>query len=164
MKVKTKQEIVEQFSELYKNSKCIAIIDCKGMNAEATSAFRGDLRQKCGVKFYVLKNTLNKKSMEGTSFADYGDLLQGQCGVVFCEDLLSASKVINQYCFKDKKAKCVACIEGGKKLEESEIKELATMPSMEELRVKLLYLLNSTGSSLVRTLNEAVNSGRKTDN
>ena len=164
MKTMTKQDIVAQFSELYKNNKCVAIIDCKGMNAEQTASFRGELRKQGGLKYYVVKNTLNKKSVEGTKFADFGDLFEGQCGVVFCEDLLGVSKVINKYCFTDKSAKFVACIEDGKKCEESEIKELATLPSMEVLRTKLLYMLNSTGSSLVRTLNEAVNSGRKTDN
>ena len=163
MKVLTKQEIVEQFSEKCKNSKCISIIDCKGMDAETTSLFRGELRMKCGVKFYVLKNTLNKKSMGNTIFADCCSLLKGQCGVIFSDDLMAVSKVINQFCFKEKKATFITCVEADRKLSESEVKELATLPSMDELRVKLLYLLNSTGSSLVRTLNEAVNSGRKTD-
>ena len=161
MKTLTKKEIVGKFNEMYKNSDYAIFVDYKGMNAEQTASFRGELRKNDNTRFFVLKNTLNKKSMLGTEFSVDENLLKGQCGVVFCNDLLKISKVVDKFCFKDNVVKFVACLNKSKVCSESEVKELASLPSMEVLRAKLVYLLNSTGSSFVRVLNEAVNKNRE---
>lgn len=160
MKTSTKQDIVKNISNLYSNSEYAIIVDYKGMNAETISSFRGDLRKQDGLKFIVIKNTLNKKGAEGTEFLSNLATLKGQCGVVFCNDLLKASKVIDKYCFKEKKANFISCIKKSDVCSEEMIKELATLPSMEVLRTKLLYLLNSKPTSLVMLLNEVAKNGR----
>ena len=107
--MKTKEEIINTFKELYKNNEYAVIVDYKGMNATDTSAFRCELKTKCGVKFLVVKNTLNRISSQGTDYEKNVNF-KGQCGVVFCNDLLNVSKVINDFCFKNQKAKLVACL------------------------------------------------------
>ena len=161
MKTLTKKEIVGKFNEMYKNSEYAIFIDYKGMNAEQTASFRGELRKNDGARFFFLINTLNKKSMLDTEFSVDESLLKGQCGVIFCNDLLKLSKVVDKFCFKDNVVKFVACFNKSKVCTEKEVKELAGLPSMEVLRAKLVYLLNSTGSSFVRVLNEAVNKNRE---
>lgn len=161
MKDITKQEIVKNISKLYSDNNYVIVIDYKGMNAETISSFRGDLRKEEGLKFVVVKNTLNKKGAEGTEFLSNLDVLKGQCGIIFCNDLLKVSKVINNYCFKEKKAKFVSCINKSEVCSEDTIKEFATLPSMETLRTKLLYLLNSKPTSLVMLLNEVAKNGRE---
>lgn len=160
MKTLTKKEIVSEFNGLYGASEYAVFVDFKGMNAENTAKFRGELR-KNGLKFKVVKNTLSKKAMEGTDYCVHGAILKGQCGVIFCDDLMKVAKVINQFCFKENYAKFIACANKNNVCDEAQIKELASLPSMEVLRTKLLYMLNSTGSALVRALNEAVEKGRK---
>ena len=160
MKTLTKKEIVSEFNGLYGASEYAVFVDFKGMNAENTAKFRGELR-KNGLKFKVVKNTLSKKAMESTDYSTHGAILKGQCGVIFCDDLMKVAKVINQFCFKENSAKFIACANKNNVCDEAQIKELASLPSMEVLRTKLLYMLNSTGSALVRALNEAVEKGRK---
>ena len=160
MKTLTKKEIVSEFNGLYGASEYAVFVDFKGMNAENTAKFRGELR-KNGLKFKVVKNTLSKKAMESTDYGVHGAVLKGQCGVIFCDDLMKVAKVINQFCFKENSAKFIACANKNNVCDEAQIKELASLPSMEVLRTKLLYMLNSTGSALVRALNEAVEKGRK---
>ena len=160
MKTLTKKEIVSEFNSLYGASEYAVFVDFKGMNAENTAKFRGELR-KNGLKFKVVKNTLSKKAMESTDYSVHGAILKGQCGVIFCDDLMKVAKVINQFCFKENSAKFIACANKNNVCDEAQIKELASLPSMEVLRTKLLYMLNSTGSALVRALNEAVEKGRK---
>lgn len=153
--MKTKEEIINTFKELYKNNEYAVIVDYKGMNATDTSAFRCELKTKCGVKFLVVKNTLNRISSQGTDYEKNVNF-KGQCGVVFCNDLLNVSKVINDFCFKNQKAKLVACLNKSELCSEEQIKELASLPSLEVLRTKLLYVLNSVGASVVRAMAEKV--------
>ena len=161
MKSLKKQKIVENLSKCYSNNSYAIIIDYKGMNAQDTSNFRGELRKQDGLKFLVAKNTLNRKGAEGTEFLSNLGILKGQCGTIFCNDLLKVSKVLNNFCFKEKKAKFIACIKGGEVCDENTIKELAALPSLDVLRTKLLYLLNSQQSSFVRLLNEVAKNGRE---
>ena len=83
--MRTKEEIVKSFNELYSNSEYVFVVDCKGVNAEDTSRFRSDLNTKCGVKFFVCKNTLNKIATNGTKYEGNIDF-NGQCGVIFCNE------------------------------------------------------------------------------
>ena len=153
--MKTKEEIVSKFREMYANSDYAIVINYQGMNATDTANFRFDLRTKCDARFFVAKNTLNKISAKDS---DYNDnlALKGQCGIIFCNDLTNVSKVVNDFCFKNQKAKFVACLNRKDIYSEEQIKELASLPSIEVLRTKLLYVLNSVGSSLVRAMAEKV--------
>src|SRR5574344_1735833 len=153
--MKTKAEIVKNINTLYNNSEYAIFIDYKGMNAVDTSAFRCDLRTKCNVGFYVVKNTLNKIGAKDTQFSK-DIVLKGQCGVVFCNDILQVSKIVNKFCYIDKKAVFVGCFNKCEVCSEEQIKEFASLPSMEEIRTKLLYILNSVGSSFARCLDEKV--------
>ena len=147
--MKTKEEIVKSFNELYGNSEYVFVVDCKGVNAEDTSRFRSDLNTKCGVKFFVCKNTLNKIATNGTKF-------NGQCGVIFCNENEKVVKVISDFCFKEKKLTFKDCLHGSEHVSAQEIEELASLPSLEVLRARILCVLNSVGSSLARAVAERV--------
>ena len=153
--MKTKEDVVKEINELYANNSYAVVVDFKGLNAADTSEFRGALRTKCGCKFLVVKNTLNRIASKGTEFEPNVNF-KGQCGIIFCNDLLNVSKVINDFCFKTERAQFVACLNKGEVCSEEQIKELASLPSIEVLRTKLLYMLNSVGSSLVRAMAEKV--------
>jgi large subunit ribosomal protein L10 len=154
----TKEEIVKKCNEIYSNNEFVITVDFKGMNATDTSSFRGELKNTCGVDFLVVKNTLNKLGAKGTDYE--GNInLKGQCGIIACDSLetmAKVSKVIGKFCFKDNKAKFVNCYNKSVEYTEDKIKELSTLPSIEVLRTKILYLLNSTASSLARVINERV--------
>ena len=161
MRLLEKQKIVENLAKYYNDNLYVIIVDYNGMNAKDTGDFRGELRKQDGLRFLVVKNTLNRKAAEGTEFFSNLGILKGQCGAIFCNDLLKVSKVLNNFCFKEQKIKFIACIKGGEVCDEKTIKELATLPSLDVLRTKLLYLLNSQQSSLVRLLSEVAKNGRE---
>ena len=153
--MKTKEEIVKELNELYNCNDYAVVVDFKGLNATDTQAFRGSLKTKCGCKFLVVKNTLNRIGAKNTAFEPNVNF-NGQCGVIFCNDLINVSKVVNEFCFKTQRAKFITCLNKGEVCGEEQIKELASLPSMEVLRTKLLCMLNSVGSSLVRAMAEKV--------
>jgi large subunit ribosomal protein L10 len=153
--MKTKEVIVKELNELYTSNDYVVVVDFKGLNAEDTSSFRGALWKQCECRFLVVKNTLNKIASKGTDY-EANVNFSGQCGVIFCNDLLKVSKVINEFCFKNNKLKFVTCLNKKEVCSEEQVKEFATLPSMDELRAKLLYTLNAAGTSLVRAMNEKV--------
>lgn len=151
--MKTKSEIIEQMKDMYKNNSCVVFIDYKGMNSEIMYEFRKELRNKCGLKFFVVKNSLNEIAMRDFGLSDKVKL-SGQCGVVFSNSLDGIAKVVSNVCFKDKNAVFVSCFNDGDICSENEFKEIASLPSLEEIRTKLLYVLKFSASSLVRVMSE----------
>lgn len=152
--MKTKEDIIKNINNLYNNNKYVVVVDFKGLNASDTSDLRGSLR-KCNCNLLVVKNTLNKIGSKNTVFEKNVNF-KGQCGLIFCNDLLNVSKVVNDFCFKSQKAKFVSCLEEGEIYSEQNIKELASLPSIEVVRTKLLYVLNAVGTSVVRAMAERV--------
>ena len=151
--MRTKSEIVEQMKELYKSNSCAIFIDYKGVDSQTMYEFRKELREKCGVRFFIVKNSLNEIAMKEFGYNDKIKL-SGQCGVVFSNSIDGISKVVNNICFKNKKAGFVSCLNERDVCNEAEFKEIASLPSLEEIRVKLLYVLNFSASSLVRVIAE----------
>ena len=153
--MKEKAQIIKECHDYYCNNDYVVVVDFKGMNASDMSAFRGDLKLRCGCKFFVIKNTLNKVAARGTDFGANINF-SGQCGVIFCNDVLNVAKVINDFCFKTQRARLVGCFNKSEVCGVDYIKEMASLPSLEVVRTQLLCMLNSVGSSVLRAIVEKV--------
>ena len=149
----TKSEVVDNIKNLSSSNSCLVVVDYKGVDADTMSSFRGDLWTKCGVKLLVAKNTLFAVATKGEVGEKLGKL-KGQSGFVFCNDIIGVSKVINDYCFGKKVLKFVSGINEGELCGESDIKELASLPTLEGARQRIMVAINSVGSSLLYLLNK----------
>ena len=148
-----KSEVVEKIKALSSSNNCLVVIDYKGADASVMSSFRGDLWTKCGVKLLVAKNTLFAVSVKGEVGEKLGKL-KGQSGFVFCNDIIGVSKVINDYCFGKKVLKFISGLNEGDVCRDSDIKELASLPTLEGARQRIMVAINSVGSSLLYLLNK----------
>lgn len=151
-----KTTLVQSIKESYLGAKYLFILDYKGVNAKYMHDFRSDLRLNANSRFTILKNTLNKIALSDTKFDVLSSHLKGQLGVVFCEDPVIVAKVIEKFCSDKASGFKVAGVGDMSthvyKMEY--VKELASLPPVEIMKAKLLGMLNSVGSSLVRLLNE----------
>lgn len=119
-------------------------LDYKGMTVEQATTLRASFR-KAGVEYKVVKNTLVKQALKGTSYGDkLNDVLVGMTGIAWCyEDPSAAAKVVKQFKKEGGEAGQKLTVKGG--LIEGEVlsasrveNELATMPGKDELRATLL--------------------------
>ncbi|GEM_PF-6818694 len=148
-----KSDVVAKIKDLSSSNSCLVVVDYKGADASTISLFRGDLLKKCGVKLLVAKNTLFAVAVKGNDGEKLGKL-KGQSGFIFCNDIISVSKVVNDYCFDKKALKFVSGINEGELCGEGEIKEFASLPTLEGARQRIMVAINSVGSSLLYLLSE----------
>ena len=134
-------------------------LDYKGMTVEQATTLRASFR-KAGVEYKVVKNTLVKQALKGTSYGPkLNDVLVGMTGIAWCyEDPSAAAKVVKQFKKDGGEAGQKLVVKGG--LIEGEVlsasrveNELATMPGKDELRATLLATLQAPLSQFVRLLN-----------
>ena len=107
--------------------------------AEATQ-LRRQMRAP-GARFRVTKNRLAKRALDGTPFAGLAPLFTGPTAIAFSRDPVAAAKVAVEYANRNDKLTIVGGGLAGEVMDAAGVKELASLPSLDELRGKLIGLL-----------------------
>lgn len=146
-----KAEVVESLKGLFGETGTVVVAHYTGM----TVAEMGDLRarmRKEGASFRVAKNRLAKRALEGTPIAGIADLFKGPTGIAFSKDPLAAAKVAVAYAKDNKKLVVLGGAMGEKLLDVAGVKALASLPSLDELRGKIVGLLQAPATKVATVL------------
>ena len=147
-----KQEFVKNFNSELKHSEFILVADYKGLNVSEISSLRKEIKSNPGSNFKVAKNTLAKRAIQDTDFKVVEKLFVGPTSVAYSKDPVSISKVLVKFAKQNENLKIHGGAMGDKELSVNDINNLASLPSMEEIRAKIIGLIVSTQSSLVSIL------------
>jgi large subunit ribosomal protein L10 len=152
LNISQKKELVERLSKQLEGAEISLLVDYKGLTVLQVTELRAKLRD-AGVQMEVVKNTLLRRASEGTDTALMGDLFQGPNAIVVSQDdPVAPAKVLVDFSKNNEKLEIKGAALAGKLLGEDEIKELAKMPSKEELLAKLVCTLNAVPTNLVNVL------------
>jgi large subunit ribosomal protein L10 len=147
----TKSELVGSLHEAILASSCLIVTHQTGLNAGEVTALRQSVRQS-GVSFKVTKNTLARLALEGTRFEHLVPLFTGPTAIAYSRDPVAAAKVVVEFAGKNEKLKIIGGGLGETQLNVDGVKALATMPSLDELRGKLIGLLQAPASKIAAVL------------
>ncbi len=137
-----KSAAVAELSEIVDTSGVIIVAQYTGMSVSEMSALRLAMREG-DARFKVAKNRLVKIALDGKPQEVGKDLFKGPTGICFSQDPVAASKVATEFAKKNKKFVVVGGVLGGQLLNEEGVKSLADMPSIDELRAKLIGILKA---------------------
>lgn len=146
-----KEQLVSEIDAEIKNSELIVVSQQLGLNADQTRALRVAMRKE-GVGMKVAKNKLVKHVIEGTKLASLEKFLHGPTVLAYSKDPIAAAKVSVEFAKKNNKFKVVGGIMGDKVMEEDQIKMLASLPSLDQLRSKLIGLLQAPATKVAGIL------------
>ena len=153
--LENKQQIVEEIKTLLNESEMAVVLDFKGLTIKEMSDLRAKLRSNNGI-CKVTKNSLMRRAIDGQSnWTDLESLLTGtNAFVLIKDDVGSAVKAIQTFQKETNKSETKGALFEGKLLSESEIKEIANLPSKEVLMAKIAGALNSVTSKIAICINE----------
>lgn len=152
-----KKEEVAELGEKFARATSVFVADYRGLDVEAQSELRGQLRglEDAECEYRVAKNTLLKLASEGSDAAVLKEHFSGPTAVAIgYGDPVSVAKVLVKYAKDHEVFEIKGAMLDGKALDESEIATLATLPTLIELRGKLVGLLQAPATKLVRLLSE----------
>ena len=152
MQKQQKREFVKDFNSVLKDKEFMLVADYKGLNVAQITT----LREQIGAansNFRVAKNTLAKMAIKDTNFQILDKLFVGPTSVAYSDDPVSTSKVIVEFAKDNDNLKILGGVMGEKELTIEDIKKLASLPSLEVIRSKLVSLLISTQTNIASTLN-----------
>lgn len=146
-----KKEVVSEVVANIAKAQTMVLAEYRGTEVGDMTKLRADAREK-GVYLRVIKNTLARRAVKGTSFEVAQDKMVGPLIYSFSEDAVAAAKVVNDFAKGNDKFVIKAGAYDGKLLSEAEVKSLASIPSKEVLLAQLLGLMQSPISRMARVL------------
>lgn len=148
-----KAVVVEEVVATVANAQSIVIAEYRGLDVASVTELRKKARES-GVYLRVLKNTLARRAITGTSFEGLSGQLVGPLLYGISTDPVSAAKVMADFAKTNDKLVIKAGSLPNSVLNQEGVKALASMPSREELLSKLLGTMQAPIATFVRTLNE----------
>ncbi|MBP8194632.1 MAG: 50S ribosomal protein L10 [Azonexus sp.] len=146
-----KKAVVAEVSAQVANAQTVVIAEYRGIEVTDLTVLRRKARES-GVYLRVLKNTLVRRAVAGTSFAGLADQMVGPLIYSVSTDPVAAAKVLNDFAKTNDKLVLKAGSYAGKVLDKAGVQALASIPSREELLSKLLYVMQAPVAGFVRGL------------
>ena len=137
-----KAELIETLNSAFGAATSVVVTHQTGM----TVAESGELRQKMrdvGATYKVTKNRVTKLALQGTPFEDLAEFFTGPTAVSTSSDAIAAAKTIFEFTKTNDKVSIVGGGLDGKILSKEEVIALAKLPSLDELRGKIVGLLQA---------------------
>jgi large subunit ribosomal protein L10 len=141
-----KAESIETLKGVFEGAATVVVTHYEGLTVAQLSDLRGRLRKE-GASFKVVKNRLAQKAMNGASDAAHA-LFKGPVGIAYAPDPVSAAKVATQYAKDNDKFKVVGAIMGETVLDTAGVDALAKLPSLDELRARIVGLINAPATRI----------------
>jgi large subunit ribosomal protein L10 len=146
-----KAETVKGLNGLFTGAGAVIVAHYSGMTVAEMGELRARMR-KAGASFRVAKNRLAVRALEGTNAAGISDLFKGPTGIAYSADPVVAPKVLVAYAKENDKFKILGGVAVGSVLDPQGIKALAELPSLDQLRGKIIGLLQAPATKIAGVL------------
>lgn len=142
-----KAEAVEALKGIFAGAGVVVVSHYAGLTVADMTSLRRRLRE-AGGELKVVKNRLAKIALDGTPGAAAADLFKGPVAIAFSKDPVAAPKVAAAYAKEKDKFVLLGGLLGSVVLTEDSVKALATLPSLDELRGKLIGLIQAPATKV----------------
>ena len=146
-----KQESIETLKGVFADAGAVVVTHNLGLTVAEMTDLRGRLRKE-GAALKVVKNTLAQKALDG-SIGEAGDaLFTGPVAIAYAPDPVSAAKIASEFAKGNDKFTIVGGFMGTEVLDQKAISALATLPSLDQLRGKIIGLLQAPATKVAGVL------------
>ncbi len=146
-----KEEVVSELHSVFEDNSVVVVTHYSGMTVADMTDLRSEVKQS-GANFKVTKNRLTLLALAGTKFEGLSDMFTGPTAIAVSVDPVAAAKVVVDYAKKNKKLIVLGGSLDGKNLDVNDIKALASLPSLDELRAKLVGLISAPATKIAGVL------------
>ena len=148
-----KRDVVTALHDVIAKTGVVVVAHYAGLTVAQMTRLRSDMRS-AGGQVKVAKNRLVKLALEGTDAKGIADLLKGPTCLAYSADPIAAPKIAVKFAKANEKFVILGGAMGPTVLDAKGVNSLASLPSLDELRGKLIGLFQAPASKIARTLNE----------
>jgi large subunit ribosomal protein L10 len=147
-----KKELVATLNEVFKTTNVVVVAHYSGLTVAQMQTLRKQMKQ-AGASVKVAKNRLAKIALEGTDVAGIAPLLKGPTVIAFSGDPVAAPKVAVDFAKANEQFVILGGSMGKTALDLNGVKALAALPSLDELRAKLVGLIQAPATKIAQVIN-----------
>jgi large subunit ribosomal protein L10 len=147
-----KQELVTELNGVFKTTNTVVVAHYAGLTVAQMQTLRRQAKQ-AGTTVKVAKNRLAKIALEGTDVASIGPLLKGPTVIAYSDDPVGATKVAVDFAKAHEKFVILGGAMGKTALDPNGVKALASLPSLDELRAKIVGLIQAPATKIAQVIN-----------
>ncbi len=146
-----KVEIVASLHEIVANAGLVVVARQQGLTVAEAIELRRKMGE-AGATYRVIKNRLARIALEDTPYSGISDLFAGPTAIAFSDDPVAAAKVVVDYAKRNEKLTVLGGGLGEDRLDADRVKALASLPSLDELRGKIVGLLQASATKVAGVL------------
>jgi len=146
-----KKSCIEELEKIYSESRSIIVTHYHGLTVEDVTKLRRSLKEK-GAEFKVVKNTLVNIAANNSNTTHDKNMYAGPTAIAYSRDEIAAAKCVVEFTKTNDKLKIVGGLVNHSLVNVQTISHLANLPSMDELRGKLIGLIQAPASKLARVI------------
>ncbi|MCC2111566.1 MAG: 50S ribosomal protein L10 [Hyphomicrobiales bacterium] len=147
-----KQELVTTLNGIMNDAGVVVVAHYAGLNVSDMTALRVSMKE-AGASVKVAKNRLVKLALQGTELEHISDLFEGPTCIAYSGDPVAAPRVIVDFAKKNEKLVVLGGGMGSTRLDSDGIKALASLPSLDELRAKIVGMVNTPATRIAQVVN-----------
>jgi large subunit ribosomal protein L10 len=143
--------VVETLREALSETACVVVTRQSGLTVAEVTQLRRQMRG-AGANFRVTKNRLMRRALADTRFEPLAPLFTGPTAIAFSRDPVAAAKVAVEFANRNDKLTIVGGGLAGRQIDAAGVRELASLPSLDELRGRLIGLLRTPAARIAAVL------------
>ena len=151
-----KTDAVAQLNNVFNEAGVVVVTRNLGLTVAESTDLRAKMRE-AGATYQVAKNRLAKIALKDTDYAGIEEYLSGPTALAYSEDPVAAAKAVVEFAKTNDRIEVVGGSMGSQVLDEAGVRSLASMPSLDELRGKLVGLVNAPATKIAQVVNAPAN-------
>ena len=146
-----KKSYIEEMKIFFNKTNSVFVTHYQGLTVKQIDQLRAEMR-KHGILFKITKNKITKLALEGSKFKKLENLFSGPTAVAFSEDAITSAKILTKFAKSNSNLKIIGGIMEEEPLSLKDVEKIATLPTLNEARAKILGILTAPAQKIMSIL------------
>ena len=151
MNKEKKQSYIKEMTAQFEKSEAVLVTHYQGLSVKQLDDLRKQMRKQ-GIQFKITKNRITKIALEKSRCKDLSNLFTGPTAVALSEDAIASAKILTKFSKENNNLKILGGIMGKEILDVVAVANVATLPTLDEARAKIIGILRSPAQKIVSIL------------
>ena len=151
MNKEKKKIYIEEMKSFFNKTSSVFVTHYQGLTVKQIDELKSEMR-KHGVLFKITKNRITKLALVGTKYKKLENLFSGPTAVAFSDDAISSAKILTKFAKKNSNLKIIGGIMEEETLSKEDVEKIATLPTLNEARAKIVGILTSPAQKIMSIL------------
>ena len=151
MNKEKKKVYIEEMKNFFQKTNSVLVTHYQGLTVKQIDELRSEMR-KHGIMFKITKNKITKLALEGTKYKKLENLFSGPTAIAFSEDAITSAKILTKFAKSNSNLIIIGGLMEDKPLSQEEVANIATLPTLNEARAKIVGILEAPAQKIISIL------------